>query len=130
MIHIVDLMWIVPLCLVIGAVASAFFCGATLHNREYDAYQEGIRYGKSMHREKIELPYCNTLEELFDRGFNSDFNKFKETIGGIMYGVNDSGQMYMIFVDTVDDLCNYYDCTLLSVNDEVIYQRPCIKGST
>ena len=80
-----------------------------------------------MMSKRIDLPLAQTLEELFDRGFESDFNKFKEITGGIIYGSDENGQLSMIFIDNVDELGEYYQNELLSVDNESIYQRPIIK---
>lgn len=127
MINALNLLWIVPICIVVGAMSLAFFMGATQNNREYEAYQQGIIEGQRMIGKKIDLPLAQTLEELFDRGFESDFNRFKEVTGGIIYGSGESGQLSMIFIDNVDELGYYYQNELLSVNNEALYQRPIIK---
>ena len=127
MISAINLLWIVPICIVTGAMSLAFFIGATQNNKEYEAYQQGISEGKRMMGKKIDLPLAQTLEELFDRGFDTDFNKFKEITGGIIYGSGENGQLNMIFIDNVDELGEYYQNELLSVNNEELYQRPIIK---
>ena len=127
MINALNLLWIVPICTVVGAVASAFFIGATQNAKEYEAYQQGLVEGQRMMSKRIDLPLTQTLEELFDRGFESDFNKFKEITGGIIYGTDESGQLHMIFIDNVYELGEYYQNELLSVNNEALYQRPIIK---
>ena len=127
MINAINLLWIVPTCIVVGALALTFFIGATQNNKEYEAYQQGIIEGQRMISKKIDLPLAQTLEELFDRGFESDFNKFEEITGGIIYGSNEYDQLSMIFIDNVDELGYYYQNELLSVNNEALYQRPIIK---
>lgn len=127
MISALNLLWIVLVCIVAGALPLAFFVGSTQNDREYEAYQQGIIEGKRMMSKKIDLPLAQTLEELFDRGFDSDFNKFKEITGGIIYGLGESGQLSMIFIDNVDELGEYYQNELFSVVNETLYQRPIIK---
>ena len=127
MISVVNLLWIIPTCIIAGGLILAFFVGATGNSREFEAYQEGIIEGKRMMSERIDLPLAKTLEELFDRGFESDFNKFKEITGGIVYGSDENGQLSMIFIDNVDELGEYYQNELLSVDNESVYQRPIIK---
>ena len=127
MINALQLLWIIPVSVSVGMLLTGFFTGATRNTKLYDAYQQGYLDGRKVRKGKVELPLAYTLEELFDRGFNSDFNKFKEVTGGIIYGTEKSGQLFMIFIDTVDDLSTYYDKTLLAVNDEGQYQRPIIE---
>ena len=127
MISVIHLLWIIPVCIIAGGLILAFFMGATGNSREFEAYQEGIIEGKRMMSERIDLPLAQTLEELFDRGFESDFNKFKEITGGIVYDSDENGQLSMIFIDNVDELGEYYQNELLSVDNESVYQRPIIK---
>ena len=127
MINVINLLWIIPVCIIVGGLLLAFFVGATNNSKEYEAYQQGIVEGKRTMSKKIDLPLAQTLEELFDRGFDSDFNKFKEITGGIIYGSGENGQLSMMFIDNVDELGEYYQNELLSVNNESPYQRPIIK---
>lgn len=127
MINALNLLWVVPVCIVVGAISLAFFIGATQNNREYEAYQQGLMEGRRIMVKQIEAPLAQTLEELFDRGFESDFYKFKEVTGGIIYREEKSGQLSMIFIDDVDELGEYYQNELIGINDEGNYQRPIIK---
>lgn len=128
MISAINLLWIIPVCVVAGALPLAFFIGATQNNKEYEAYQQGLMDGRRMRCKQIDAPLAQTLEELFDRGFESNFYKFKETTGGIIYKQEKSGQLCMIFIDDVEELSEYYQNELIGINDEGNYQRPIIKA--
>ena len=128
MINIVNLLWIIPTCIIVGGLILAFFIGATGNSREFEAYQEGILEGKRMMCKRIDLPLAQTLGELFDRDFDSDFNKFKEITGGIIYGSGENGQLSMIFIDNVEELGEYYQNKLVEVIDSGNYQRPIIEA--
>lgn len=45
MINILELLWIVPLCLFGGFLGSSFILGATKGNKEHEAYQNGYTAG-------------------------------------------------------------------------------------
>jgi hypothetical protein len=128
MISAIHLVWIIPTCVVLGAMTLAFFMGASQNNKEYEAYQQGLMEGSRIMGKHIEVPLAQTLEELFDRGFESDFYKFKETTGGIIYEVQKSSQLCMVFIDNVEELGEYYQNKLIGINDEGSYQRPIIKA--
>lgn len=61
--------------------------------------------------------YFETLEELYDRGFHSDFNIFETRTGGFIYLIHTSGQIEMIFITDTDDLTPYFECKLLKVDE-------------
>ena len=48
MINVLHLIWIAPLCVIIGMVILAFIFGATQESREYEAYLKGIEEGKKL----------------------------------------------------------------------------------
>ena len=127
MINALNLLWIVPVCIVAGAVALAFFVGATQNNKEYEVYQQGILEGKRMMSNKMDPTVSQTLGELLNRKFNNDFNLFKEFTGGLIYGIEETEQMSMLFIDTIEDIHTYNKCQILGVNYEGQYQRPIIK---
>lgn len=127
MINALHLLWIMPVTALGVMVLIGVIVGANMSNKEYEAYQQGIIEGQRMMSKKIDLPSTQTLEELFDRGFESDFNKFEQITGGVIYGSDEDGQLSMIFIDNVDELGKYYQNELLSVNNEALYQRPIIK---
>lgn len=127
MINALNLIWIILLSITFGMVIMAFFNGATKSNAEYEAYQQGLIDGERIKSRKIDLPSTQTLEELFDRGFESNFNTFKETTGGIIYGSDAGGQLSMIYIDSLDKLSEYYQNEILSINNGEMCQRPIIK---
>lgn len=43
-----NLIWIIPVCVLAGLLIMGFIVGATLRDREFDAYQQGIKHGKKM----------------------------------------------------------------------------------
>ena len=45
MISALHLIWIIPLCIVVGMFALAFFVSATINNTEYESYNEGFKDG-------------------------------------------------------------------------------------
>ena len=73
----------------------------------------------------IELPI--SLNDLFNRYLNSDFNNFKNYTGGIVYMVEKSGQLTMLFMETLDDLSRYSDKCVIQINKERDYYRPIIE---
>lgn len=128
------LLWIIPVSFWIGIIVEGFIVGATQSLREYEAYQEGLSEGAEREQtrmnNRIDFPNCYTLEELYDRGFDSDFNKFTHITGGIIYEAEESGQMSMIYIDSVDTLNMYFDKPLFSITNEGEYQRPIIEASS
>ena len=121
--------------IIVGVVVSLltfiftlFVVGARTSSLQEEAYKRGIQEGyRRMQTKNNPLPLTYTLEELFDRGFNSDFEKFKSTTNGIIYGVDKDNQVHLLFINDTDELCNYYECELLGVDNGYDYQRPLIK---
>lgn len=70
-----------------------------------------------------------TLRDWFDEEFDSDFKKFKDVTSGVIYGINAYCQMYMIFVDNIDELTEYYDWEIQGVSIDGPSKRPMIKES-
>lgn len=130
MISALNLIWMIPVCISTGWLFGAFICGAVSSQKQQKAYQAGIIEGKKIKSRMDLLPHCQTLEELFDRGFDSNFNKFKEITGGVIYGAEDSGQTSIVFVDDTDILCQYYDNELLGISEEGIFRRPIVRVHT
>ena len=127
MINALNLFWILPLTGLVGMVAALFLIGATISNREYDAYQEGLKDGMNKHKEKLDLPsMVISLEEFYDRMLDSDFNKFSKITGNIIYELQ-GNQLCMLFIDDTDSLCEYFDYDVVDMNDESRYTRPIIK---
>ena len=46
MISVLHLLWIIPICIVIGWLGTLFFVSATSSNKESAIYDEGIREGQ------------------------------------------------------------------------------------
>ena len=70
-----------------------------------------------------------TLEELFDRALNSDFNEFINVTGGMIYEILPTGQMRMVFIQDTDDLCEFFDKEIDSILEEGKFQRPILKAT-
>lgn len=127
MISTLNLVWIIPLTAILGMGAALFIAGASTSNREYDAYQRGLKDGMNKHKEKLDLPsMIISLEEFYDRILNSDFNKFSEITGDVIYELQ-GNQLCMLFIDDIDSLCEYFDYDVVEMNDEGQYTRPIIK---
>ena len=78
-------------------------------------------------KEKLDLPsMIISLEEFYDRILNSDFNKFSEITGDVIYELQ-GNQLCMLFIDDIDSLCEYFDYDVVEMNDEGQYTRPIIK---
>lgn len=76
---------------------------------------------------EFEFGNFQTLEELFDRGCSSCFHKFKNITNGIIYGLDPYNQMYLIDIDTIDTLGEYYQYELVDIVESDGHQRPIIK---
>lgn len=122
---VMKLLWIIPCSVLLGIAIGLSFSGSSKNNREWDIYQEGYNKGLAdRNKEKINLPgMIITLEEIYDRELHSDFNKFIEITGGIIYNVEPSGQMCMIYIDDTDTLSQYFDYDVIQICDEGKYQR-------
>lgn len=68
-----------------------------------------------------------TFGELFKEGLKSNFNKLKEITGGVIYGISSVNQMYIIFVENNEDLCDYYECDIVEFDETPNYTRPVLK---
>lgn len=127
------LWYIIPISIIAGIGITAFFISVTQSNREYEVYQEGYNKGyntalQDKNKEKLVLPgNIITLEEIYDRELNSDFNKFTDITGGIIYTQDTSGQLCMLFIDDTDVLSQYFDYDVITTIDVGQYQRFIIK---
>lgn len=68
-----------------------------------------------------------TLRDWVDEEFDSDFKKFNDATGGVIYGINPHHQMYIIFVDHIDELTEYYDWEVLGVSIDDSNRHPMIR---
>ena len=68
-----------------------------------------------------------TLRDWVNEEVDSDFTKFKDATGGVIYGINSSYQMYIIFVDNIDELTEYYDWEVLGVSIDDSNRHPMIR---
>lgn len=122
MISALNLIWIIPLCLIVSGVVTAFFISASQSNREWDIYEEGIQEG--MKRAGHHNP---TLESYINETYNGDDNAFLNTVTGFIYGVDSNGQLEMVFLD-VKDILKYKPCEIMSISGEFMgTPRPIIK---
>ena len=127
MISTLNLLWIIPLTAILGMGAGLFIASVTTSNREYNAYQKGLKDGMNKHKEKLDLPsMIISLEEFYDRILGSDFNRFSEITGNIIYELQ-GNQLCMLFIDDIDNLCEYFDYDVVEMNDMGQYTRPIIK---
>lgn len=55
MINILNLIWIIPLSICIGALGLAFIVGAATNNKYQEMYDEGVRHGLQLAKYKYEL---------------------------------------------------------------------------
>lgn len=68
-----------------------------------------------------------TLKELYEEYCNKNFDKFQETTGGIMYGEDKYGQLFLIEVNDIEELSAYLDNQVVSISSDSPYIRPTIK---
>lgn len=122
MISALHLIWIIPLCLIVGGVVTTFFISVSQSNREWDIYEEGIQEG--MKRARHHNP---TLESYINETYNGDDKAFLDTMTGFIYGVDSNGQLEMVFLDA-KDILKYKPCEIMSINGEFMgTSRPIIK---
>jgi len=57
-----------------------------------------------------------TVKEWFDAYFCSNFEDFKVFTGGIIYMIEKSGQMTLIFIEALEDLTKYYNKNVVQVD--------------
>ena len=116
-----------PLIGIAGMGVAFLVIGATISNREYEAYQKGLKDGMNKNKEKLDvLSMVTSLEEFYNRMLGSDFNKFSEITGNVIYELQEN-QLCMLFIDDVDNLCDYFDYDVVEINNEKQYIRPIIK---
>ena len=122
MISALHLLWIIPLCFLLGVLVLGFVVGATRTNKESDIYQEGVREG--MKRAGCPTP---TLESYIMKNYKGNTKTFLDYFTGFIYGVEENGQLEMLFLDE-NDISNYKNCELLNISGEFMgIQRPIIK---
>lgn len=124
MIDTLHLWWIIPSCMLIGFIIAVWMVSVSKLNRESDIYDEGVRAGMKMADKDYKF---QTLRDWVDEEFDSDFKKFKDTTGGVIYGINPYHQMYIIFVDHIDELAEYYDWEIQGISIDGPSKRPMIK---
>lgn len=129
MINAEHLLWIVPLCLLVGGFLLAFIMSAAQTEKEHEAYSRGVKDGmrRAKGLESIKLPCIRTLEEVYDTVFGSNFNTFTEMTNNIVYLCHTSGQLEILYIDDVDLLCQYFDYSVIDVIEESKYNRLIIK---
>jgi hypothetical protein len=124
MISALHLIWIIPATATLCMLLLILFIGANKQNIEYDMYQQGYIDGKNFYKNrKVGL----TLYQYFTNEFNNDFDKFKDVIGEVIYKENIEGQLYMIFIDNLDELKKYFEYKVVNVTTDGQYQRPIIR---
>ena len=122
MISALHLIWTVPVCIFMGMIVMGFFVSVNKSNRESDIYEEGIREGL-----RIANAHTQTLKEYIIDKYDNNVESFITSVSGFIYGVEDSGQMIMIFLDNGEDLFKYKNCEIISISEGMGISRPVIK---
>ena len=126
MISALHIIWIVPATATLCTLLLILFISSNKQNREYDMYQQGYMDGKNFYKNrKLGL----TLYQYFNNEFNNDFDKFKDVIGGVIYKETIDGQLYMLFIDTIDELNKYLNYEVLTIINDGQCHRPIIRAS-
>ena len=55
MISAIHLIWIIPLCVCIGVLFTAFIVGASSNNKYQEIYDIGVKYGMDIMKYKYEI---------------------------------------------------------------------------
>ena len=55
MISTIHLIWIIPLCVCIGMLTTAFIVGATTNNKYQEMYNRGVKHGMDLMKYKYEI---------------------------------------------------------------------------
>lgn len=124
MIDALHLWWIIPSCILTGFFVAIWMFSVNKMNRESDIYDEGVLAGMKMANKDYKF---QTLRDWVDEEFDSDFKKFKDATGGVIYGINPYHQMHIIFVDHIDELTEYYDWEVLGVSADDSNRHPMIR---
>ena len=124
MINALHLWWIIPSCIVIGFISAVWRLTVNKPDRKSHIYDKRALTYLMMDDTDYKV---QTLRDWFEEEFDSDFNKFRDTTGGVIYGVNTHHQMYMIFVDYIDELTEYYNWEIHGVSIDGPSKRPVIK---
>ena len=122
MISVLQLLWIIPVCIMIGMFSIGFFVAANKSNRESKIYEEGIQEGL-----RIAKVRPRTLQSYIETSFNGDIESFMKEIDGVIYGVESDGQLTMMFIDSGVDLLKYKSYEVLSISGDVGSRRPMIR---
>jgi hypothetical protein len=122
MINILHLIWIIPVCLLLGSVTAGFFMSVTKSNREYDIYEEGIQEG--LRRGNINP---QTLQRYIMKSYNGDINAFLKDIDGFIYGEEPSGQLILVHIDSGIELLKYKSCEIVCMSEVEGKRKPVIK---
>jgi hypothetical protein len=67
MISITHLIWIIPLCVCIGVLLTAFIVGASTNNKYQEIYDIGVEHGMNLMKYKYEIK-----NDLVSKGENND----------------------------------------------------------
>ena len=67
MISMTHLIWIIPLCVCIGVLFTAFIVGATTNNKYQEIYDAGVKHGIDLMKYKYEIK-----NDLASKGENND----------------------------------------------------------
>ena len=126
MINALHLVWIIPLCMSVGVFTTALFVGATCLSRESDAYHRGYEDGK-IGLNNSKLVSTTSFKDWYAHNFSDDYEKFNSLTGGILYAVNETGQLYFTQVTDVIDLHKYDSWDVVDVQNNL---HPVLKEHT
>lgn len=121
MISVLHLLWIIPICFLLGILSVAFVVSATQNGRESDIYQEGVREGYRMANMQP------TLQMHIEKTYDGDIDSFMEAVEGFIYEEMCGGQLALLPINSGMDLLKYKSCKVLSISEDMGKQRPIIK---
>ena len=122
MISAINLLWIIPLCLLAGSIATGFLISTSKTNRESDIYEEGVREGMMR---ATSTP--QTLQGYIEKTYKGDINAFIKEIGGVIYGEEPSGQLILVYIESGIELLKYKSCRVICVSGVEGNRKPIIK---
>jgi hypothetical protein len=124
MLNPLHLFWILPITAMFSMMLIFLIFGASKLNKEQESYQEGYLRGVN-DTNKVKSLKLNeiTLTKFIEYNCHNSFHIFFDMCGGIVYGIDEYGQISIIPISTTDDFMQYANCVVIDtiIEDTSVY---------
>ena len=114
------LIYIIPVSLFVGSFITMCMIAITSAGKSCDEYMENIT------KQKESIVKEPTVKKWYKSEMDNNFSLLYDRVGGVVFGVDPNEQMYMIPLESEQDLTEYYDWKVQTFVDIGTYTRPII----